>query len=107
VLVWNYSEEDIAGQSKDARVEIVGLPEGLKQARLEEFRVDGERSNAYVAWQKMGSPQDPDKVQYAALEKAGQLARTREAEWVKVEKEKYEVTLGLSQQSMVLLKLSW
>ena len=107
VLVWNYSEEDIAGQSKDARVEIVGLPEGLKQARLEEFRVDGERSNAYVAWQKMGSPQDPDKVQYAALEKAGQLARTREAEWVKVEKEKYEVTLSLSQQSMVLLKLSW
>ena len=60
-----------------------------------------------TAWQKMGSPQNPDKVQYAALEKAGQLARTREAEWVKVEKGKYDLKLDLPQQSMVLLKLSW
>ena len=107
VQLWNYSEEDVARQSKDVRVEIVGLPEGLKRARLEEFRIDGERSNAYTAWQKMGSPQNPDKVQYAALEKAGQLARTREAEWVKVEKGKYDLKLDLAQQSMVLLKLSW
>ena len=39
-------------------------------AKLQHFRIDGEHSNAYTAWQRMGSPQPPSSAQYAELGKA-------------------------------------
>ena len=49
-----------------------GLGSG-RTARLTEWRVDGSHANAYSAWQAMGSPQSPNDVQYAELERASRL----------------------------------
>jgi len=75
VMVWNYREEDIAEPGRKMSIEVVGLPEKLKRAKLEEFAIDEERSNSYTAWKKMGKPQSPTAEERSALETAGRLKR--------------------------------
>ena len=50
---------------------------GLKQgkAKLQHFRIDATHSNAYTAWQRIGSPAAPTAAQYKQLEAASGLAR--------------------------------
>jgi xylan 1,4-beta-xylosidase len=74
VLVWHYHDDDLFGGSADVKVNLRGLPSNLSLCRVTHFRIDGHHSNAYTAWQRMGSPQQPSSKQYADLEEAGQLA---------------------------------
>jgi len=107
VMIWNYREEDVAGPARKVRIEVTGLPETAKKAKLEEFRIDAEHSNSYAAWLKMGSPQNPTGEQYKELEKAGQLERFGAEKSAIVDHGKCEVTLELPQQSVSLLRWSW
>jgi xylan 1,4-beta-xylosidase len=77
VLVWHYHDDDVPGP--DARVELAirGLPRGF--TRVTHFRIDADHSNAYAAWQRMGSPIAPDKAGWDALRAAGQLATLQES----------------------------
>ena len=63
-------------QGPDAAVtlSIEGL--GMKQgkAKLQHFRIDDTHSNAYTAWQRLGSPASPTGAQYKQLEAASELA---------------------------------
>ena len=54
ILVWHYHDDDVPGA--DARIElaIAGLPRGTP--RLTHYRIDDGHSNAYAAWQRLGSP---------------------------------------------------
>jgi xylan 1,4-beta-xylosidase len=67
VLLWHYHDDDVAGAPASVSLRLNGVPRGAK-ATL--WRVDGDNGNAYAAWQKMGSPQNPNGDQYLALEKA-------------------------------------
>lgn len=107
VMVWNYKEEDVAEPAKNVTIEITGLPENVKKAELEEFRVDEERSNAFTEWKKMGSPQKPNAEEYARLEKAGLLARVNGPARVVLKEGKLELTTELPHEGMVLYRLYW
>jgi xylan 1,4-beta-xylosidase len=72
VLVWNYHDEDLPAPAAEVELTITGLIDG--PSHVSHFRVDGEHSNAYAAWLKMGSPQPPTESQYRELERAGTLA---------------------------------
>jgi hypothetical protein len=72
VLVWNYHDDDLPRPPANVELTIEGLTNG--PATVTHFRVDGEHSNSYAAWMKMGSPQPPSDAQYKALERAGKLA---------------------------------
>lgn len=74
VLLWHYHDDDVPGEAAEVTLELNGLawPDGAVQ--LQHFRIDGEHSNAYTAWQRMGSPEQLSPAQYAGLEAAGQLA---------------------------------
>lgn len=72
ILVWNYHDDDVPGPAAAIRLNLSGLGSG-RIARLTEWRVDGSHANAYSAWQAMGSPQSPNDVQYAELERASRL----------------------------------
>jgi xylan 1,4-beta-xylosidase len=76
VMVWHYHDDDVAGP--DASIELVlrGAPRGF--THLEHFRIDGQHSNAYAAWQRLGSPIAPDKGAWDTLRAAGQLAALQE-----------------------------
>jgi len=71
VLVWHYHDDDLPGRSADVTLTLDKLP--ARPTRIQEFRIDADHSNAYTAWQKMGSPPQPTQAQYAQLEQAGQL----------------------------------
>jgi xylan 1,4-beta-xylosidase len=73
VLVWHYHDDDIAGPVANVALTIAGLPRNF--TKVSHYRIDGEHSNAYAAWQRLGAPASVDQAVYAALREAGQLAQ--------------------------------
>jgi xylan 1,4-beta-xylosidase len=71
IMVWNYHDDDIAGESENVSIKTRGLPN--KTILVHQYRIDKEHSNSYELWKKMGSPQNPSSEQIKALERAGQL----------------------------------
>ena len=74
VLAWYYHDDDVAGPDAAVELALHHLPVANGEARLTLYRVDRDHSNAFTAWQSMGSPTAPNAAQYAQLVKAGQLA---------------------------------
>lgn len=74
VMVWHYHDDDVKGPEAAVTLAIAGLPAGVTTARVTHYRIDDRHSNAYAAWQRMGSPIAPDQHQYAALLEASKLA---------------------------------
>ena len=55
------------------RVVVRGVPAGVKNVRVREWRIDETHSNAYTVWKWMGSPAHPEAEQMVKLEGAGKL----------------------------------
>jgi xylan 1,4-beta-xylosidase len=104
VLISNYHDSGKAGPDAPVRLTISGLPAG--RVLLEHFRVDSEHSNAYEAWKRMGSPQQPTPEQYAQLERAGQLQTLESPRWVTPKEGRVEVEFPLPRHAVSLLRLT-
>src|SRR5262249_10389585 len=102
---WNYHDDDVPAPASEVELTITGLPDG--RPTLTHYRVDHDHSNAYSAWEAMGSPQAPTPAQYAALEKAGQLELLSPASQVTVVDGRLVVTFTLPRQGVSLLKIAW
>jgi len=91
VLMWHYHDDDVPGP--DARIEfaIRGLPRRF--TRVSHFRVDADHSNAYAAWQRLGSPIAPDKAGWGMLRAAGQLAEMQAPAYSSVSAAGFSFTL--------------
>lgn len=103
VMLWNYHDEDKADSKDVVSILLNKLP--VKMITVKEYRIDTENSNSYSEWKKMGSPQNPDAKQIAALEKSGQLKMIGKPR-------KFDTTGGafemeLARQGVALLKLDW
>jgi xylan 1,4-beta-xylosidase len=75
--------------------------------RIEHHRVDGEHSNAFAAWQRMGSPRQPSIAERAALETAARLAQLPEPGAADVSGGQLQLELRLPRQAVSLLTLRW
>jgi xylan 1,4-beta-xylosidase len=73
ILAWHYHDDDIPGPAAEVEITIGGLPPGITEASLREYRIDQDHSNAFTAWQRMGSPLEPTPEQYLELEEASEL----------------------------------
>lgn len=73
VLVWHYHDDDVAGPAAEVALTLAGLPVASGSARVTHYAIDATHSNAYAAWQRMGSPRTPNDEQYHALVEAGRL----------------------------------
>jgi len=107
VLVWHYHDDDVPGPDAAVELTLDGLPLRSGKARLREYRIDADHSNAFDAWQKMGSPRNPSPQQYAQLEKAGQLAAIGGPEMIRVKNAAAAVQLRLPRQPVSLLVFEW
>jgi xylan 1,4-beta-xylosidase len=107
VMVWNYHDDDVAGPDAPVALLITGLPAAAERVLLRYYRIDNDHSNAFWAWKKLGSPQNPSPEQYAQLEAAGQLDLFKSPEWVSNQNGKIELDLRLPSQSLSLVELSW
>ena len=107
VMVWHYHDDDLAGPVAEVTLEVRGLPQGLQRALLHHYRIDGEHSNSYAAWKRLGSPQKPSPEQYRELERSAQLALLGSPEWVKLAAGAVTVQFTLPRQAVSLLQYSW
>jgi xylan 1,4-beta-xylosidase len=103
VLVWNYHDDDLPAPPAAIDLTISGVADG--QPSLVHLRVDGDHSNAYEAWKRMGSPPQPTVAQYAQLEKAGILQPLGPPERLRVRNGEIHLTFALPRQGVSLLKL--
>jgi xylan 1,4-beta-xylosidase len=72
---------------------------------LQHFRIDADHSNAFAAWKRMGSPQQPTPGQYAELERASNLAFLTSPEWLRPQSGKLTLKFSLPRQAVSLLVL--
>jgi xylan 1,4-beta-xylosidase len=107
VLVWSYHDDSNQSAAAAIRLRIEGLPQGVSQMLLEHWRVDHDHSNAYTAWQTMGSPQRPSAAEYGCLKVAGQLQLLESPRWVSVNGDVIELTFTEPPQGVSLLELTW
>jgi xylan 1,4-beta-xylosidase len=107
VLVWHYHDDDALGPVAAVELTVQGLNKSLKQARLTHYRIDGEHSNAHVAWQKLGSPAEPSAEQREALRKASELTLWEEPRAVDVRDGQVVVRFPMPRQSVSLLRFGW
>ncbi|MBC6611464.1 beta-xylosidase [Hymenobacter sp. BT507] len=105
VLVWNYHNDDLPAPPAEVEVVLRGLT--VPQALLQHYRIDQDHSNAYAAWQRMGSPQNVSAEQRATLEQAGQLALLTSPSWVSSKNGETVLHFTLPRQGVSLLRLSW
>jgi len=73
VMVWHYHDDIVPGPDATVSLDLAGLPKDAKQVKITHYRIDDSHSNAYTAWQRMGSPATPTTEQYAQMEKSGHL----------------------------------
>ena len=107
ILVWHYHDDDVEGAGADVELSVDGLTMKTGTVRVQELRIDRDHSNVYAAWQRMGSPPRPDAAQYAALERASQLAPLNGRSSIPVSDGRAVLSIALPRQAVSLVVLEW
>jgi xylan 1,4-beta-xylosidase len=107
VMVWNYHDDAEAARATPVVVSVDGLPKGVKQVNVTEFRIDHEHSNAYTAWLALGSPQEPTAEQVAELRRRGGLDLIGSPRWVEANSTGMRLSETLPGESVSLFMLRW
>jgi xylan 1,4-beta-xylosidase len=74
---------------------------------LTHFRIDENHSNAYTAWQRMGSPAAPSPEQQAKLERAGKLEMLERPRRLQPAGGRTSLALTLPRRAVSLILLTW
>lgn len=107
VMLSNYQDDATQGPDAAVHVAIRGIPPAIHRALIEEYRIDSNHSNAFAAWQRMGSPANPTAEQFAKLRAAGQLQTMDSPDWISVAAGRVQVAIELPRESVALLRLTW
>ncbi|MGI4834347.1 MAG: GH39 family glycosyl hydrolase [Janthinobacterium lividum] len=105
VLLWHYHNDDLPAPPAEIALALGGL--GAEKVLVQHYRIDQTHSNAYTAWQALGSPQAVSAAQRQALEQAGQLALLTSPAWVSTPGGQVKLPLTLPRQGVSLLRLTW
>jgi xylan 1,4-beta-xylosidase len=103
VLVWDYHDADVPAPDASVHLELGGLRGATVTAS--EFRMDATHSNAFRAWQQMGSPAQPSDDQKRQLEKAAAIEQIVAEHAISVNGGKASVDLTLPRQGVALVRL--
>ena len=106
IMLWHYHDDDLPGPDAEIELVLTSLPSS-ENPQLREYRIDDQHSNAFAAWKRMGSPQQPTAEQYEQLEKAGQLAETKTPATVTLKDSDAILKLRLPRQAVSLVQLTW
>jgi xylan 1,4-beta-xylosidase len=105
VLLWNYHNDDLPAPPAEITLTLGGV--AAEKALVQHYRIDQSHSNAYTAWQAIGSPHAVSAAQRQALEQAGQLALLTSPAWVSPAQGKVTLPITLPRQGVSLLRLRW
>jgi xylan 1,4-beta-xylosidase len=107
VLLWNYHDVNKSTPTASVVVTIRGVPAGVQRVLLQHYRIDETHSNAYSAWQNMGSPQSPTAAQYSQLQAAGKLQLLGSPVWLDVKDGQVTIPTDLPHLGISLLHFTW
>ena len=107
VLVWHYHDDDTFGPAADIKLKLDGLPSVITTAQIRHFRIDADHSDAFTAWQRMGSPSTLSPKQYAELTEAGQLTELEPSKNVQVRDGQTVLEVSLPREAVSLLVVEW
>ncbi len=107
ILLWNYHDVNRPAPAVPTTVTISGFPSGLARVLVQHYRIDHTHSNAYAAWQKMGSPQNPTPEQFEELRAAGQLQLLTSPAWLDIRNGHVTISTELPHLGISLLRLTW
>ncbi|HKD36140.1 MAG TPA: hypothetical protein VKB78_05045, partial [Pirellulales bacterium] len=107
IVVWHYHDDGVPGPDAAVELTIKGLSSSTHDVRVTHYRIDDEHSNAYTAWRKLGSPQEPSMDERAALEKASELTKLDEHQKVESHDGTLALRVTMPRQSVSLLRLEW
>ena len=107
VMAWHYHDDDVPGPEAAVTVQVQGLPAAAREATLTHERIDESHSNAYAAWQRMGSPVAPSREQYLQLKAAGALTPLEAPTRVDIVSGTASLRFTLPRQAVSLLVLEW
>lgn len=102
-MLWHYHDDDVPGPDAQVELTIKGLAAGA--AQLHHYRIDETHSNAFSAWKRMGSPQQPTPDQYEQLVAAGQLQALGPPEQIRIGDQGHVLAITLPRQGVSLLVL--
>jgi xylan 1,4-beta-xylosidase len=74
ILLWHYHDDDLPGPDARISLHLRNLPVPAGVGRTTDYRIDETHSNAFTAWQALGSPPAPNPLEYSELKSAGHLA---------------------------------
>ena len=103
ILLWNYHDDDLPASAANLSVELTNLPG--KTLHLTQYRVDHDHSNAYTAWQALGSPQHLTRAQFGQLTGQSKL-QTFETRTLP-NTSTVTLTTTLPRQGVTLYHLTW
>ncbi len=107
ILAWNYHDDDVPGSAALIELVVRGLPSKAGRCLIEHYRVDSSHSNAFTAWEEMGSPQSPSPAQQGHLEAAGQLQLLSSPTWSTIDQGSVRLEFSLPRQGLSLVRISW
>jgi len=107
VLLWHYHDDDVSGLEASVDLTISGLAANSRGAECHHFRIDDTHSNAFRAWQRLGSPQQPTPEQYLKLEAAGRLGSIPAPQTSTAKPGTIAVRISLPRQAVSLLEWTW
>jgi xylan 1,4-beta-xylosidase len=105
-MTWHYHDDDVAGPDALIEMQLTGVNLNNGDATVRHYRIDQDHSNAFTAWKKLGSPQQPTPEQYAQLEKASRLTLLNEGA-TRVENSRTTIRFELPRQAVSLIELTW
>ena len=107
LMAWHYHDDDVPGAPAQVELHLNHLPLRAGTAHLRHYTIDAAHSNAYTAWQRMGSPATPTPAQIAQLQQAGQLQLASAPAPLQVANGEATLRLSLPRQAVSLLVLEW
>jgi xylan 1,4-beta-xylosidase len=105
VLLWNYHDDDVATSAARISLAVRSLP--ASGVKVQQFLMDSHHSNAYAAWQTMGSPQHPTAQQFVALQQAGRLQAVAVPPEIVRKDGESRLEFTLERQGVTLIRFSW
>jgi len=105
LLAWHYHDDDLPGPDAALTLTLTGTPEG--QPKLTRTLIDDGHSNAFIAWQALGSPQKPTADQIRILEEASRLTPASDQAELKSANGNTEIRFKLARQGVTLMELEW
>ena len=105
ILVWHYHDDDVPGPDAAVALDIAGLPADAGPVLLHHYGVDRHHGNAFEAWKRMGSPQQPTPDQYAELARSSRLALLDSPGWLVTEGGSLKLRFALPRQAVSLLRI--